>query len=307
VKLYNDYATYLKGRYGCRVYKIGLDAGFTCPNRDGTKSTGGCVYCTGSGARASYTVLVKPVEEQLSDRIRNIKAKDLNAKFIAYFQAFTNTYAPAEKLKTVYDTILPFDDIAGLSVGTRPDAVDREKMQLIATYKKKYDVWLEYGLQTIHERTLQYLNRGHTFDEFRNALDLAKEFHIPVCAHIILGLPGETHSDMIATARVLSGMKIDGIKIHLLHILKGSALEALYNAGKVQLLERRDYIELACDFLENLSPEIVIQRLTGEGTREDHVAPLWALDKNATIQGIKETLASRGSCQGTQLLSDKKT
>ena len=296
--LYNDYASYLKARHGCKVYRIGLDAGFSCPNRDGTKGNNGCIYCNDKGSRSSYTNPTNDIRQQLASRIDYLKKKRSATKFIAYFQAFTNTYAPADILKRTYDQILGFDEIVGLSIGTRPDAVDADKLKLISSYMDKYDVWIELGLQSVHNKTLENINRGHTFEDFLKAFKDSKEFNIPVCAHVILGLPGETKEEMLETARTLSRLKIDAVKIHLLHILKGSALEKLYSEGKVPVMGQREYVELACDFLENLSSGMIIQRLTGEGDRFNHVAPEWAIDKVGTINQIREALKKRGTFQG---------
>ncbi len=284
--LYNDY---LKAKYGCKVYRIALDAGFSCPN----KASGGCIYCNDNGSRASYINPEYPVKKQLGTRIKYLKETNGAKKFIAYFQAFTNTYAPVEKLKTVYDEALMFDDIVGISIGTRPDAIDRKKLRTIASYKNRYEVWIEYGLQSIHDKTLKLINRGHSFDDFLKAVRLTKEFGIPVCVHVILGLPGETKEEMLQTALKVKDLGIEGIKIHLLHILKGSALEKIYKEGEVRLLGQDEYVKLVCDFLENLPQDIIVQRLTGQGSRIDHVAPDWALDKIGTIQKIKEELNSR--------------
>ncbi len=278
--LYNDY---LRSKYGCKVYRIALDAGFSCPNIE----SGGCIYCNSNGSRASYIDPALPVQKQLETRIEYLKKAKGAKKFIAYFQAHTNTYAPADKLKATYDQVTEFDGTVGISIGTRPDAVDREKLKLIASYKDRYEVWLEYGLQSIHDKTLKLINRGHTFDDFSNAVKLTREFDIPVCAHVILGLPGETKEDMMATAKKLAELRIEGIKMHLLHILKGSKLEELHRKGKIGLLEQDEYVELACEFLSNLSPDIIVQRLTGQGSGDDHIAPLWALDKLGTIEKIK--------------------
>src|SRR3989338_4493436 len=287
MRFYNDY---LKSKYGCKVYRIAVDACFSCPNRDGTKGTGGCIYCNANGSRASYVKAKDSVRKQVETRMKFLKETKSAKKFIVYFQAFTNTYAPVDKLKEIYDEVLGFEDIVGISIGTRPDAVDSEKLALIASYKDSYDVWLEYGLQSVHDRTLRLINRGHTFADFIKAVNLTKKFGILVCAHVILGLPGETKKDVTETAKKLSELKIDGIKIHLLHVLKGSTLEELYKKGELKLLEQDEYVDLVCAFLENLPADIIVQRLTGEGSREGHIAPLWALDKIGTIEKIKSNL-----------------
>ena len=279
------YSDYLKEKYGCKVYKIGLDAGFSCPGR--------CSYCNGNGSRSPYTDPKDSVEKQLSARIEYLKKTKAAAKFIAYFQAFTNTYAPPDKLKDIYDNVLPFKEIVGISIGTRPDAVDREKLELIASYKDRYEVWIEYGLQSVHDRTLKAIKRGHTFGDFLKAVKFARAAGIPVCAHVILGLPGETKDDMIETAKKIKELKIEGIKIHLLHILKGSELEKLYAEGHIKLLGQDEYVDLVSSFLENLHSDIIVQRLTGEGARGDHIAPAWALDKAGTIRKIFAKLSLR--------------
>lgn len=301
MRLYNDYATYLRERYGTKVYRIGIDAGFTCPNRDGTAGKGGCVFCNAQGARSRYTDHAASVREQIAGRISLLKKAKEASAFVAYFQAFTNTYASPAELKKVYDAVTHFPEVVALSIGTRPDAVDREKLALIASYRDRYDVWIEYGLQSIHDRTLEAINRGHNVAAFLKAYRLTKEAGIKVCAHVILGLPGEDRDDMMATAEKLTALGIDGVKIHLLHVLKGSPLEDAYRKGAIRLLEQSEYVRLAADFLERLSPEIVIQRLTGEGDRENHIAPAWALDKIGTIQAIQDELKQRGSYQGKLL------
>ena len=278
------YSDYLKQKYGCKVHRIALDAGFACP--------GACIYCNSNGSRASYIDPNMPVREQLEKRIKYLKENKNARKFIAYFQAFTNTNAPVDRLKKIYDEVLGFEDIVGISIGTRPDMIDRGKLKLISSYKDRYDIWIEYGLQSIHDRTLRSINRGHTFADFLNAFKLTKETGISVSVHVILGLPGETEEDMIDTAKRLSELKIDGIKIHLLHILKGSVLERLYNEGKIRVLEQHEYVDLVCAFLNNLHPDIIIQRLTGQGSKSDHIAPLWALDKARTIEKIMVRLRS---------------
>lgn len=299
MKLYNDYNSVLREKYGCKVYKIGLDGGFSCPNRDGTISTGGCLYCSDVGARSSYTDPKNSIREQLISRIKYLRRAKNASRFIAYFQAFTNTYDSPEALKERYDQILGIDDVVGISIGTRPDALDNAKLKLISSYADRYEMWIELGLQSIHNRTLNAIKRGHTFEDFLSALKLTQEFHIPVCVHVILGLPGENREDMMKTAESLSALKIDGIKIHLLHVLKNSPMEKLYAQGEISLITQEEYVELACDFIERLDPDIIIQRLTGEGDRETHVAPAWAMDKTGTITRIKQVLTKRGTCQGS--------
>jgi radical SAM protein (TIGR01212 family) len=298
VKPYNDYNSYLRSRYGTKVYRIGLDAGFTCPNRDGTKGSGGCIYCS-SGSRAAYADPKKSVPEQLSSRIRHLKDRFGAEKFIAYFQAFTNTYAPVERLKTVYDAVLPFEGVVGISIGTRADCVDATKMALISSYSDRYEVWVEYGMQSIKNDVLTYLGRGHTFEDFADAVALSKGFGVKTCAHVILGLPGETSEDAAKTAEVLNDLGIDGVKIHVLHALKGSRAEKLYHEGGLKLLGRDAYVKTVCDFLERLAPETVIQRLTAQGPKEEHVAPDWALDKTGTIKAIEHEFEKRGTRQGS--------
>jgi hypothetical protein len=298
MKIYNDYTSYLKSKFGCKVYRIGIDGGFTCPNRDGTKGHDGCLYCTDQGSRSGYSKPEEDIKKQLSSRIEYLKKEKGAAKFIAYFQAFTNTYAKVDTLKRAYDQVIGFDNIVGISIGTRPDTIDRDKLALISSYAPKYDVWLEFGLQTIHNKTLEIINRGHTFEDFIASLELAKTFSLPVAAHVILGLPGETKEDMLETARSLNELKVDAVKIHLLHVLKNSRLEKMYNEGKVALMTQGQYVEVTCDFLENLSPDIIIQRLTGEGNRSNHIAPEWAMDKTGTIDLIRSTLKKRGTSQG---------
>jgi radical SAM protein (TIGR01212 family) len=290
VKLYNDYSSYLEDKYGCTVYRIGLDAGFSCPSR--------CLYCNANGSRATYTDPAKSVAVQLAERIDYLKKSGKGSKFIAYFQAFTNTYAPARELKKAYDEVLDFKDIVGIAIGTRPDTVDRDKIMLIASYGQRYDMWIEYGLQSANDGTLKLINRGHSFNDFVEAVRLAKEFDISVSAHVILGLPGEARDDVINTAERLAALNTEGVKIHPLHILKGSPMENRYREGKIRLMEQDEYVDSVCDFLERLPPSTVIQRLTGQGVRAEHVAPGWACDKTGTIKKIDEEMKRRNTRQG---------
>jgi len=295
---YHDLNSYLREIFGCRVQKISLDAGLTCPNRDGLISTGGCIYCNsrGSGTGAmkkglSITVQIMKGKEFLGKRY---KAE----KFIAYFQGFSNTYGTYEKLKGLYEEALAIDDIVGLSIGTRPDCIDESTLTMLQGYTKDYLIWIEYGLQSIHDRTLAFINRGHDVKCFKMAVEKTRKRGIKICTHVILGLPFEDRDDMLATAEAVAAMGIDGIKIHLLYVIKGTRMEKLYLEGRYRCLGQEEYTDLVCDFLELLPPDMVIQRLTGDPHPAELVAPEWSLRKNETISLIKKALANRDSWQG---------
>jgi len=295
---YYDLNSYLRNMFGCRVQKISLDAGLTCPNRDGRISTGGCIYCNsrGSGTGASSQGL--SITEQIMRGKEFLKKRYKAQKFIAYFQSFSNTYGPYEKLKGLYQEALAIDDIVGLSIGTRPDCVDESVLTLLESYAKDYLVWIEYGLQSIHDRTLAAINRSHDVKCFKGAVDKTRGRGIKICAHVILGLPLEDRHDMLATAKAVAAIGIDGIKIHLLYVVKGTRMEGLYSEGKYRCLEQEEYVNLVCDFLELLPPDMVIQRLTGDPHPHELVAPEWSLRKNETLSRIKEILTERESWQG---------
>ena len=302
---YRDYNTYLKEIFGERVQKISLDAGLSCPNRDGTISDKGCIYCDsrGSGTGAMINRGLS-IDEQIMESRKRLKRRYGASKFIAYFQSFTNTYAPVSKLEELYDRALHYPDMVGLSVGTRPDCVNKEILGLIHSYQEKYLVWIEYGLQSSHDATLSKINRGHDVACFEQGVRMAKDFGLNVCAHIILGLPGETRDMMRQTAMFLAKRPLDGIKIHLLYIVEGTPLASLYKRGEYRCLERDEYIELVVDFLELLPPDMVIQRLTGDPIGVELVAPLWAKDKSENLRLIRQRLEDRGTWQGR--LYDKK-
>ena len=297
-KRYNDLNTYLRSLYDCRVQKIYIDAGLSCPNRDGTISTGGCIYCNANGSGTGAHRSGLPITEQVRTVKRHMARRYKAKKFIAYFQSFSNTYAPVEHLKTLYDAALAVEDVVGLFIGTRPDCVDEPIMELLQHYNENYLVWIEYGLQSAHDATLARINRGHDFTCFEKAVDMAKRRDIKVCAHVILGLPFETKKQMLETARIISGMGIDGIKLHHLSVLKGTALEQLYNNGSYHCLEQKEYMDIVCDFLELLPEDMIIQRLVGDSDEEELIAPLWSHRKSETLHLITRTLAARDSWQG---------
>jgi uncharacterized protein len=295
---YRDLNTYLRELFGCRVQKISVDAGLSCPNRDGTLSMGGCIFCnalgSGTGAYARKLSITAQLEQGKIWLSHRYKAK----KFIAYFQSFSNTYAPIEKLSQLYREALAVDGIVGLSIGTRPDCVDTPVLDLLASFTSSHLVWIEYGLQSAHDKTLNRINRGHTVDCFEKAVKMTQGRDIKICAHVILGLPGETSQQMLDTARVLSNLGIDGIKLHLLYVAKGTRLETDYREGRYRCLEQLEYVDLVCRFLELLPPNVVIQRLTGDPHPDELVAPAWSIERNKIFALIKNKLEKEDTWQG---------
>nr|WP_319495372.1 TIGR01212 family radical SAM protein [uncultured Desulfobacter sp.] len=299
MKRYSDYNAYLRGLFGERVQKISVDAGLTCPNRDGSLSSSGCIYCnaqgSGTGAFARGLSISQQIEAGKIGAVKKYKAR----KFLAYFQSFTNTYAPVDHLKALYDEALSCEGMVGMAVGTRPDCVDQEKIDLLDSYTKNYLIWLEYGLQSVHNATLALINRGHDFKAFETAMALAApKTKLNVCAHIILGLPGETRDMMLDNARVLCDLGVNGVKIHLLYVVRGTALDTMYAQGRYTPLEQQAYVDLVCDFLERLPRSMIIQRITGDPHADELVAPLWSARYRETFNMIQHALEARDSYQG---------
>lgn len=296
--LYYSFNTYLRQRFGQRVQKITLDAGLTCPNRDGTRGSGGCIYCdsrgSGTGAAARYADIREQAIAGKDFLARRYKAQ----KFIAYFQSFCNTYGPPATLRAMYDAATGIPGVVGLAVATRPDCLSPAVLKLLSSYAERYMVWLELGLQTMHDATLRLINRGHTWREFLNGYHLARSYPLLVCVHVIIGLPGEGPDEVHATAREVARLSPDGIKIHSLYVNRGTALEKLLHAGTFQPLAQHEFAGLACDFLELLPGSTVIQRLTGDPNRRELVAPLWSLRKQETLNMIAGELRQRQSRQG---------
>ena len=294
---YYSFNNYLKTKYGARVHRLSLDAGFTCPTKDGSAGTRGCIYCNEKGF-SPFAGEKIPLSEQIERSIASARKKKKAEKFIAYFQNATGTHAPVQKLKDTYDIIKDYPDIVGLFISTRPDCVDEEKLSLIQTFADDYEVWIEYGLQTVHDKTLEIINRGHTFSQTKEAIELTAGKGIKAAAHVILGLPGESTEDMVKTAEGISKLPVSGVKMHVLHVLKNTELEKLYSRGKIRLLEREEYVKAACDFLENLRSDCVIFRLASDARKEVLVAPEWITGKSRVIKEIEEELEARGSAQG---------
>ncbi len=299
---YSDYNSYLKSLYGQRVQKITVDTPLGCPNRDGVISKGGCIYCnergSGSGLWERGMSITEQIENGRKAMIRRYKAK----KFLLYFQSFTNTYTSCKHMKAMYDEALAAQDVVGMAIGTRPDCVDQEKLDLIASYAKKFLVWIEYGLQSCHDSTLELINRGHNFKCFIDAVEMSKAQGINVCAHIILGLPGETKSMMLETAKKLADTEINGVKIHILYVVKGTKIQKMWESGEYKCLEQNEYVDILCDFLELLPQSVIIQRVTGDPHPDELVDPCWAMERNETFKMIQETLKTRDSWQGKALL-----
>jgi len=295
---YYDLNTYLRSLFGCRVQKITLDAGLSCPNRDGRISSEGCIYCNVRGSGTGADARGLSITEQLIRGKKALGRRYKARKFLAYFQSFSNTYAPLKRLKTLYDEALNVEDVVGLSIGTRPDCINEPVLELLEAYTQRYLIWIEYGLQSAHDATLALINRGHDLKCFQNAIHATRKRGIQICVHVILGLPGETRSDMLETAHTLAGLEIDGLKIHLLYVVKGTRLESLYRLGRFRCLDQSEYVERVCEFLERIPPQVVIQRLTGDPHPEELVAPRWALEKTETLNMIRQMLEERNTRQG---------
>lgn len=300
MKRYRDFNTYLREIFGERVQKIPLDAAMGCPNRDGTLSTHGCIFCdalgSGTGAWIRHGLTIREQVAKARDYLGN---RYRAGKFIAYFQSFSNTYGPLYRLKALYDEALACGDMVGLSVATRPDCVDREILELLASYQTDHLVWIEFGLQSAHDETLVRINRGHDVACFERSVNMARAYGLNICAHVILGLPGESRDMMLETAGFLAGLPVQGVKIHLLYIVAGTRLAEMYTKGEIRCLEREEYVDLVVDFLEILSPDTVIQRLTGDPpARSALIAPSWAVQKTKNLALIRAALEKRDTRQG---------
>lgn len=299
-KRYHTLNYHLKERFGCRVVKASVDAGFSCPNIDGSKGSGGCIFClNGSGDFANHGI---SVTEQIALERTRIRKKYPDAKLIAYFQAHTNTYAPLEVLKQKYEEALACEGVCGISIATRPDCIENETAAYLAHLSKKTYLTVELGLQSIYDETAKKINRGYDFDVFKRTYSMLKKLGIRVCVHIIDGLIGENEEMMINTAKVLSSFDPDAVKIHLHHILKGTAAENLYLEGKIVPMQKDDYIRTVARQIEYFSPECVIERVTGDGNKKVLVSPMWSTDKISVLGGIDKYMADNDMMQGRKYL-----
>ena len=297
---YHRFSDYLKETFGEKVYRVPVHAGFTCPNRDGTKGTGGCVYCDAYGSAAPFIRETLSIKEQIIQGKERVLKRYKAKKFIVYFQAFTNTYAAPRILREIYEQAVGETGMVGVAIATRPDCIDREKLDIIREVFQGCRVWMEYGLQSIHKISLDWMQRGHDAAAFTRAVEMTRAYPFRVCAHIIFGLPVETREMMLETVGFLSETGVDDIKIHMLHVLTGSPLEEIYRKTPFSLLDRETYISIVCDALERLPESVVVQRLTGDAPAGRLVAPDWVRQKQETLTGIQEELKRRGTRQGNK-------
>lgn len=298
-KRYNQFSAYLKNKFGAKVYKITLDAGFSCPNRDGTISTGGCIFCDDGGSFSQAHSNLLSIEEQVNIGAKTLHDRFKAEKFMSYFQAYTNTYKPVNELEIIYKSALNHPDVVGLSIGTRPDCVEDDKLNLISDIAQDYYTWVEYGLQSIHNKTLKKINRGHDFDCFLKAYERTKEKGINVCTHVIFGL-WETRDEILETAQKLAELKVDGVKIHMLCALKDTKLAKLYENKEIDFMSEEEYVNLVCDFLEILPQTTTIHRLAGNGLKKNLIAPRWLGAKLDCLNKIDRELLKRNSYQGSK-------
>lgn len=288
--VYRSFHDYCKDTFGCKVYKLSLDGGFTCPNRDGSLGTRGCIFCSSAGGGEFAAKNCRDIRLQLEKAKRRVADKNKSGKYIAYFQAFTNTYAPAAQLRQLYEAALAPEDVIGLSVGTRPDCLPPEVVSLLEDINRRKPVMVELGFQTANEDTALYIRRGYKNAVYKNAVARLKEAGLHVVTHIILGLPGETIADAVATTRYALSAGTHGVKFHLLHVLRGTDLEADYRAGKFSCLTLEEYALWLKACIDTLPPETVVHRITGDGAKRDLVAPLWSGDKKRVLNYLKRSL-----------------
>ncbi len=284
---------YLRDTFGQKVYKIAIDGGFTCPNRDGTLDTRGCIFCSGAGSGEFAQDRMESIALQIAKAKERVAGKIKEGKYIAYFQAFTNTYAPVSRLRQLYEEAMAQEDVVALSIATRPDCLSTEIIELLVECNRKMPVWVELGLQTIHEDTAQYIRRGYALSVFDDAVKRLQEAGISVIVHVILGLPGESREDMLETVDYVGKSGIDGIKLQLLHVIQGTDLEKEFRQGKFQVLELEEYVQLVADCIALLPKDMVIHRMTGDGDKRTLVAPMWSADKKKVLNRLNQVIRER--------------
>lgn len=291
----------LQKRFGVKAYKLALDGGFTCPNRDGTRGTRGCIFCSGSGSGEFAADSASTIPQQIEQAKQRIAAKYRTGKYIAYFQNFTNTYGSIERMEQLFGAAIRHPEVIALSVATRPDCLPDEVLALLQTLNTQKPVWVELGLQTVHPQSAAYIRRGYDIPVFDDAVKQLKQAGLETIVHQIIGLPGESDAQIIQTAQYIGQSGADGIKLHLLHVLKGTDLALDYAAGKFETLTLEHYISLLERCLQVLPPEVVIHRLTGDGAKRDLIAPLWSADKKRVLNAIRTAFIHDNLVQGSAL------
>lgn len=294
----NTINNYLKNKFGEKIYKVSLDGGFTCPNRDGKLSKGGCIFCGESGSGDFTSGRNKSIYNQIEDQIKLISKKYNGNKYIAYFQNFTNTYADVDYLRKIYEEALSHPDIVGLAIATRPDCLENDILELLSEINKKTFLWIELGLQTINDEVAHFFNRAYKTEIYQKSTEKLKKLNIKFVTHIIIGLPKEEKEDYFKTTMFAQKCGTWGIKLHLMYVEKGTGLESFYNSGKLKVNTKEEYIEKIVNILENISPDIIIHRMTGDGNRDTLIAPLWSLKKVDVLNSIQKLLKERNSYQG---------
>jgi uncharacterized protein len=296
--VYYSFNNYLKNQFQSKVRRIGLNAGFGCPHKDKNLGLEGCFYCNESGF-VNFQDVKLSLAEQIAASITIFKKQFKAEKFIAYFQNASNTHAPVEDLKQIYDVIKQFKQIIGLAISTRPDCIDQAKLKLIDSYCDEYEVWLEYGLQSIHNETLVALNRQHTAEDFLKAVEETAKTRIKIAAHVMLGIPGESRQDMLETAAAIARLPIKAVKVHIFHILKDTKFAEIYAREKAALISEQEYVQIVCDFLERLNPDCAIMRLVSEARQDVLIAPQWMNQKQKILHAIANEFKTRGTHQGS--------
>lgn len=297
-KRYHTYNYYLKNKYHQKVAKVALNADFTCPNRDGTKGYGGCIFCSSSGSGDYAGNVHDHLEKQFQTISQIMKRKWPECAYIAYFQANTNTYGPLDKIKNMIQPFLEKEDVKGIALATRPDCLSEEIVRYLSEVNQTKDVYIELGLQTIHDQTSKLINRGHTYQEFLDGLALCRQYNLEVCVHIINGLPFETKEMMIETAKTLGQLDIQALKIHMLFVVKNTKLQQMYENHEFEMLTRQEYIDIVVEQLRYINPEIVLERLTGDGKIDDLIAPMWSIKKVTILNDIDKQMKERDIYQG---------
>lgn len=301
-KHYYSLSDYCLETYHEKLYKIAIRAGMTCPNRDGTKDTRGCIFCSAGGSGDFAVSDLLPIKEQIVQGRHLLSGKHTGCRYIAYYQAFTNTYAPADRLLSLYRDALSQPDIAGISIATRPDCLSEEVLDVLAMCRQEFPdkfLWIELGLQTCHEKSIRYIRRCYPNSVFEKAMQDLHTLSVPVIIHVILGLPGETEDDMYETIRYVNLFHPFGIKLQLLHVLAGTDLAKDYTAGYFKVLERDDYFRIVSHCLELLDPSIVVHRITGDGPKKLLIAPLWSADKKGVLNAFRHYLNEHHIIQGS--------